>query len=174
MLSPFWYWAFLRGKPLLQKLQGPPQKIRLDFFAGFSRPGGRSGAAAGAGGRRPPRGAMAPRPRRAVPASCTHRRSLYAANLFCIRWLPLITAESHTLILGTMPSPRSRAEAFYYAHPQNRFWPVIAALGGEEDPKTSEGRAELLLSHGLALWDVLASCTITGAAQHHPGASHPQ
>ena len=77
---------------------------------------------------------------------------------------PLITAESHTLILGTMPSPRSRAETFYYAHPQNRFWPVIAALYGEEDPKTSEGRAELLLSHGLALWDVLASCTITGAA----------
>ena len=55
---------------------------------------------------------------------------------------PLITAESHTLILGTMPSPRSRAETFYYAHPQNRFWPVIAALYGEEDPKTSEGRAE--------------------------------
>ena len=77
---------------------------------------------------------------------------------------PLITAESHTLILGTMPSPRSRAETFYYAHPQNRFWPVIAALYGEVDPKTSEGRAELLLSHGLALWDVLASCTITGAA----------
>ena len=77
---------------------------------------------------------------------------------------PLITAESHTLILGTMPSPRSRAETFYYAHPQNRFWPVISALYGEEDPKTSEGRAELLLSHGLALWDVLASCTITGAA----------
>ena len=77
---------------------------------------------------------------------------------------PLITAESHTLILGTMPSPRSRAETFYYAHPQNRFWPVIAALYGEEDPKTSEGRTALLLSHGLALWDVLASCTITGAA----------
>ena len=62
---------------------------------------------------------------------------------------PLITAESHTLILGTMPSPRSRAETLYYAHPQNRFWPVIAALYGEEDPKTSEGRAELLLSHGF-------------------------
>ena len=48
---------------------------------------------------------------------------------------PLITAESHTLILGTMPSPRSRAETFYYAHPQNRFWPVIAALYGEDDAK---------------------------------------
>lgn len=77
---------------------------------------------------------------------------------------PLITAESHTLILGTMPSPRSRAEAFYYAHPQNRFWPVLAAVYGESDPQTAVGRTELLLSHGLALWDVLASCTITGAA----------
>ena len=77
---------------------------------------------------------------------------------------PLVTAKSHTLILGTMPSPRSRAEAFYYAHPQNRFWPVLAALFDAADPKTPQGRTELLLSHGFALWDVLASCTITGAA----------
>lgn len=77
---------------------------------------------------------------------------------------PLITAGSHTLILGTMPSPRSRAEGFYYAHPQNRFWPVIAALFGETDPQTAAGRTDLLFRHGLALWDVLASCAITGAA----------
>ena len=77
---------------------------------------------------------------------------------------PLITGDSHTLILGTMPSPRSRAEAFYYAHPQNRFWPVLAAVYGESDPQTAAGRTELLYRHGLALWDVLAACTITGAA----------
>lgn len=77
---------------------------------------------------------------------------------------PLVTAGSHTLILGTMPSPRSRAEAFYYAHPQNRFWRVLAAVYGETDPQTAEGRTALLYAHGLALWDVLASCTITGAA----------
>ena len=53
---------------------------------------------------------------------------------------PLITGDSHTLILGTMPSPRSRAEAFYYAHPQNRFWPVLAAVYGESDPQTAAGR----------------------------------
>lgn len=77
---------------------------------------------------------------------------------------PLISGDSHTLILGTMPSPRSRAEAFYYAHPQNRFWPVLAAVYGESDPQTAAGRTELLYRHGLALWDVLAACTITGAA----------
>ena len=77
---------------------------------------------------------------------------------------PLYDDKSTILILGSFPSVKSREIGFFYGHPQNRFWPVIAALYGEEDPKTSEGRAELLLSHGLALWDVLASCTITGAA----------
>lgn len=77
---------------------------------------------------------------------------------------PLVTTESKILILGTMPSPRSRAEAFYYAHPQNRFWRILAAVYGETDPQTAEGRTALLYAHGLALWDVLASCTITGAA----------
>lgn len=77
---------------------------------------------------------------------------------------PLVTTESKTLILGTMPSPRSRAEGFYYAHPQNRFWRVIAAIYGEGNPQTTEERTALLYAHGLALWDVLASCTIIGAA----------
>lgn len=77
---------------------------------------------------------------------------------------PLVTAESKILILGTMPSPRSRADGFYYAHPQNRFWRVIAAIYGEGDPQTIEDRTALLHTRGLALWDVLASCTITGAA----------
>ena len=86
---------------------------------------------------------------------------------------PLITAESHTLILGTMPSPRSRAETFYYAHPQNRFWPVIAALYGEEDPKTSEGRAELLLLRSGPVGCAGQLYHHRRRGQHHPG-SHPQ
>ena len=64
---------------------------------------------------------------------------------------PLVTTESKILILGTMPSPRSRAEGFYYAHPQNRFWRVIAAIYGEGDPQTIEDRTALLHAHGLAL-----------------------
>ena len=63
-----------------------------------------------------------------------------------------------------MPSPKSREAAFYYAHPQNRFWPALALVYGEESPKTTEQKTALLLEHNLALWDVLKSCEITGAS----------
>ena len=77
---------------------------------------------------------------------------------------PVFSEHSEILILGTMPSPKSREAAFYYAHPQNRFWPVIARVYGVEPPKTAAERAALLLEHNLALWDVLKSCEITGAS----------
>lgn len=77
---------------------------------------------------------------------------------------PIVDEQSRILILGTMPSPRSRAEGFYYAHPQNRFWRVLAALYGEPLPCTNAERTALLQRHGIALWDVLQSCRITGAA----------
>ena len=77
---------------------------------------------------------------------------------------PIADENSRILILGTMPSPRSRAEGFYYAHPQNRFWRVLAAIYGEALPCTNAERTDFLLRHGIALWDVLQSCTITGAA----------
>lgn len=79
---------------------------------------------------------------------------------------PIADENSRILILGTMPSPRSRAEGFYYAHPQNRFWPVLAAIYNETLPCSNEERTALLLRHGIALWDVLQSCIITGAADN--------
>lgn len=63
-----------------------------------------------------------------------------------------------------MPSPASREVGFYYGHPRNRFWPVLARLYDEPLPQTNDERAQLCLRHGIALWDVLASCTITGAS----------
>jgi hypoxanthine-DNA glycosylase len=77
---------------------------------------------------------------------------------------PVYAPESEILILGTMPSPKSREAAFYYAHPQNRFWPALALALGEPLPTTREEKIWLILSHRLALWDVLASCEITGAS----------
>lgn len=77
---------------------------------------------------------------------------------------PIYNNESRVLILGTMPSPQSRKRGFYYGHPQNRFWRVIAAVFDEAVPKTNEERTALILRHHLALWDVLASCTIAGAS----------
>lgn len=77
---------------------------------------------------------------------------------------PLFDERSRVLILGTMPSPKSREAGFYYMHPQNRFWKTTAEVLGEALPKTIEERRELCLRHNIALWDVLASCEINGAS----------
>lgn len=77
---------------------------------------------------------------------------------------PIVSPESELLILGTMPSPKSREQAFYYAHPQNRFWPALALALDVPAPATIEEKTAMILHHRLALWDVLASCEITGAS----------
>lgn len=86
---------------------------------------------------------------------------------------PVWTPESKVLLLGTMPSPKSRELGFFYMHPQNRFWRVLPQVFGEnlalpnKAPDTQSAIAErrdFLLRHNLALWDVLASCQIEGAA----------
>ena len=77
---------------------------------------------------------------------------------------PIFSATSRVLVLGTMPSPVSRAVGFYYGHPQNRFWRVLARLFDEPVPTTNEERTHLVLAHDIALWDVLASCDIAGAS----------
>ncbi len=73
---------------------------------------------------------------------------------------PVWNGQSRVLILGTFPSVRSREVGFYYGHPQNRFWRVLEALYGEPVPPDTDGRRAYVLSHGLALWDVLAACDI--------------
>ena len=77
---------------------------------------------------------------------------------------PVFNAQSRVLILGSFPSVRSRAAAFYYAHPQNRFWPVLAAVLHEPTPETTEEKCALLLRRQVALWDVVASCRIAGSS----------
>lgn len=76
---------------------------------------------------------------------------------------PVYDAASRVLILGTMPSPKSRENQFYYTHPQNRFWRVISSLLGQPMPLTNEERTAFLLKNHIALWDVLRSCDIHGA-----------
>ena len=77
---------------------------------------------------------------------------------------PVFDAESRVLILGTMPSPKSREVQFYYGHPENRFWRGLAAVLGEELPQSVPEKKAMLLRHRIALWDVLAECEITGAS----------
>ena len=114
---------------------------------------------------------------------------------------PVCDENSRVLVLGTMPSVKSREQGFYYGHPQNRFWKVIAAAAervnaGRENgiaclragcgggdcgrdrmgcdfdnysgreirvPQTIEEKRALLLSAGIAVWDVLAACEIEGS-----------
>lgn len=77
---------------------------------------------------------------------------------------PVCGPDSHTLIVGTWPSPKSREQGFYYGHPQNRFWPLLARLLHEPIPSGIPEKKRLLLAHGLALWDTVESCTISGAS----------
>ena len=77
---------------------------------------------------------------------------------------PLFSERSRVLILGSFPSVKSREQRFFYGHPQNRFWKVIAALFGQDPPGTIPEKRELILTHGLALWDSIASCVITGSS----------
>lgn len=77
---------------------------------------------------------------------------------------PICDAHSEVIILGSFPSVKSREQRFYYGHPQNRFWKVIAALTNEAVPGTVEEKKALLLSHHIALWDVIAACDIIGSS----------
>ncbi len=76
---------------------------------------------------------------------------------------PIYDKNSRILILGSMPSPKSRELGFYYANPQNRFWKIIPELLRRPAPQTAEERTGFLLENRIALWDVLKSCEIKGA-----------
>lgn len=77
---------------------------------------------------------------------------------------PLFAANSKVLILGSFPSVKSRESGFFYGHPQNRFWQVIAELFDSPIPQTVEEKSQLILKNQLALWDVIASCEISGSS----------
>ncbi|MGE4548997.1 MAG: DNA-deoxyinosine glycosylase [Intestinibacillus sp.] len=76
---------------------------------------------------------------------------------------PLFAPDSRVLMLGSIPSPKSREVGFFYGHPQNRYWRVLAAILGEDAPQSIAEKRAMCLRHGIAMWDVLASCEIVGA-----------
>jgi double-stranded uracil-DNA glycosylase len=77
---------------------------------------------------------------------------------------PVYNGDSRFLILGTFPSVASRELGFYYGHPQNRFWRVLACIYKDSEPVNISEKRDFLLSHGVALWDVVQSCEITGSS----------
>ena len=78
---------------------------------------------------------------------------------------PVFDKNSKILVLGTLPSVKSRENNFYYGHPQNRFWKLIAALCDEDIvPKTIEEKKQMLLRNHIAVWDVISECDIIGSS----------
>ncbi len=82
----------------------------------------------------------------------------------CHEFPPVYDENSRILILGSFPSVKSRQQQFFYGHPQNRFWKVIAALTGSEVPQTVEEKKRMLLENRIAVWDVIAECEIIGSS----------
>lgn len=77
---------------------------------------------------------------------------------------PVYDADSKVLVLGSFPSVKSREARFFYGHPQNRFWKVLAAVTGCEVPLTVADKTSMLLKNHIALWDTIASCEIDGSS----------
>jgi len=77
---------------------------------------------------------------------------------------PVYNEESRILILGSFPSVKSREAGFFYGHPQNRFWKVLANVFQAEVPGTMEEKKVFLLKHKIAVWDVIGQCEITGSS----------
>lgn len=77
---------------------------------------------------------------------------------------PVYDAQSKILILGSFPSVKSREQQFFYGHKQNRFWRVMAQVLGCAVPEDTEQKRAMLLAHHVAVWDVIASCEITGSS----------
>lgn len=79
---------------------------------------------------------------------------------------PLFDKNSEILILGSFPSVKSREECFFYGHPQNRFWKIIARVLNEKTPGTIQEKKAMMLKHNIAMWDVIHSCEIEGSADN--------
>jgi len=77
---------------------------------------------------------------------------------------PVYSEHSRILILGSFPSVRSREDGFYYAHPANRFWRVLARLFSSKPPQSTVEKKDFLLKNGIALWDVISSCELVGSS----------
>jgi len=77
---------------------------------------------------------------------------------------PFVHPDAEVLILGSFPSVKSRESQFFYGHPQNRFWKVLASFYQEEEPLSLETKSTLLLKHHIACYDVIESCSIEGSS----------
>lgn len=80
------------------------------------------------------------------------------------KFAPVYNAESQVLVLGSLPSVKSREQGFYYGHPRNRFWKVMAAVLGIPEPLSIEEKKRMLLAGHVAVYDVIRACEIIGSS----------
>lgn len=80
---------------------------------------------------------------------------------------PVYDKNSAILVLGSFPSVKSRECGFFYGHPQNRFWKVIAYITQCNIPDTIDQKKEMLIKNKIALWDVIKSCEIKGSSDSY-------
>lgn len=97
-------------------------------------------------------------------APATHAASRRLTHVTHDAFGPLWSPDSRVLMLGSIPSPASREFGFYYMHPRNRFWPVMAAIFDEPMPQGIDARRDFALRHRIALFDSLVECDIDGAS----------
>lgn len=101
-------------------------------------------------------------PQAAKKTEHTKKPSAYQHVIHC--FAPVYNEHSRILILGTFPSVKSREQQFFYGHPQNRFWKLLALLTDSPAPSSIEEKKALLLNHKIAIWDVIESCDIIGSS----------
>ena len=77
---------------------------------------------------------------------------------------PVFDERSEILILGSFPSVKSREQAFFYGHPQNRFWKVVSGVFNQPTPCTIAEKKAFLLNNKIAVWDVIGQCEIQGSS----------
>ncbi len=77
---------------------------------------------------------------------------------------PFVQKDSRILILGSFPSVKSRENDFYYGHPQNRFWKVMANVVCDDVPVDIKQKQDFLIRHQIALWDAIESCSVIGSS----------
>lgn len=90
-------------------------------------------------------------------------RKLYSRLMKVQGFQPFANADARILIMGSFPSVKSRECNFYYGHPQNRFWKTLAEFFDDIVPVSVAEKKEFALRHGVALWDIVTECEITGS-----------
>lgn len=83
--------------------------------------------------------------------------------MICRSFEPVLAPDARVMIVGSMPSVKSLADAQYYAHPRNAFWPILFDIWGVVPHNDYERKKAMLRGHGVALWDAAACCEREGS-----------